>query len=114
MGILNIKEVKAGMKISQPVGNYQGQLLLPSGTVLSDRHLKLLKTWGIVELHVEGIECRKTDKLALLCDETRQIVENEIALLFPCENLDELNMELKRVAINTMINHSSTLKGRIP
>lgn len=113
MGILSIKEVKPGMKITQPVYNYQGQMLLPSNTVISERHMKLLKTWGVVELQIEGVECRIVDKLALLNDENRQIVEKEIAFLFPCENLDEFNMELKRVAINALINHIDELKGKI-
>ncbi|MGV8124569.1 MAG: hypothetical protein AB2L14_32880 [Candidatus Xenobiia bacterium LiM19] len=101
------------MKVTQPAYNYQGHLLLSSGTVLSERHIKLLKAWGVVELNIEGVECRKVDRLALLNDENRQIVEKEIAFLFPCENLDEFNTELKRVAINALINNSHELKGKI-
>jgi len=112
MGILSIKEVKPGMKVAQPVDNYQGQLILPSGTVLSEKHIKLLKTWGVVELNIDGVECRKVDRLALLNDENRQIAEKEIALLFPFENLDEFNMELKRVAVNALINNIDELKGK--
>lgn len=103
MGNLNISEIQSGMALAEPVTNFQGVMLLPKGTVLSDRHLNLLKSWGITGANIEGIERDEKSKLAELNEWDRWAIEEKIKQKFPYEQLDPLNNELKRVAVNVMI-----------
>jgi hypothetical protein len=54
VGTLLIEEAEPGLRVTSPVINEKGQLLLPAGTVLSDRHLRLLKSWGVGSVEIEG------------------------------------------------------------
>jgi hypothetical protein len=113
MGILSVKDIAKGMKLAQPVKNFQGHLLLPEGIELSEKHIKLLKTWGIIEVSVDGLEAEKVDKLLLLSREERNAIEKEIAEMYPSPELDPFNAELKRVAVNFLIATCRTPKKRM-
>ncbi len=54
MSLLPRDKVEEGMTIEKDALNPQGQLLIPRGTVLTSRHLFILETWGIEEIHIEG------------------------------------------------------------
>ncbi len=46
--------LEPGMVLAEPVLNRLGQILLSKGSVLSPRHLTVLKTWGISAAVIEG------------------------------------------------------------
>jgi hypothetical protein len=48
------KDLRAGMELGSDVFNVNGAKLLGSGTVLTDRHLTILQTWGIESVTVKG------------------------------------------------------------
>ncbi len=52
--ILSIEQVEIGMVLANPVVNRYGQVLISNGTELLQRHIKLLKTWGIKFIHLVG------------------------------------------------------------
>ncbi len=54
MGTLLIEEAEPGLRVTSPVINEKGQLLLPVGTVLSGRRLRLLKSWRVGSVEIEG------------------------------------------------------------
>ena len=41
------------MVASADVKNLDGMLLMPTGCELSERHIRILKTWGIAEISVQ-------------------------------------------------------------
>lgn len=44
--------LRSGMIVEEAVTDSAGRVLIPAGTSLTDRHLKLIKSWGIVEVGV--------------------------------------------------------------
>jgi len=56
MSTVPIDELKIGSVISADVKTKQGRLLLVAGTRLEDRHIKILKTWGVYEVPVNAVE----------------------------------------------------------
>ncbi len=44
------------MVLDEPAYSLQGTLLLPEGTVLTERSIRVLKTWGVRRLHVQEEE----------------------------------------------------------
>lgn len=55
MGTINIGDVQADMILAKDVANINGQLLVPKGIKISEKHLTLLQAWGIIEVEIEGV-----------------------------------------------------------
>lgn len=54
-----IEDAEPGMVLHDPVNNFNGKVLLPGGVELTDKHLRALKQWGILEINIvadEGAE----------------------------------------------------------
>ena len=51
---LNIVDLKPGMVLAQSVRNHQGVLLLDAGTKITKKHIRIFKSWGVIEVTVEG------------------------------------------------------------
>lgn len=47
---IDVTDARSGMVLQKDVTNRQGQVLLPAGTALSDRHIQLLSANGIERL----------------------------------------------------------------
>ena len=54
MGLLSVDELKPGMVLERDVLAPNGRLLLGTGTELTPRNITVLKTWGVVDAHVQG------------------------------------------------------------
>jgi hypothetical protein len=54
--IISIEEIKNGMILSEPVFNSSGQTLLPFGIEITEKHVKVLKTWNITSLSIHDDE----------------------------------------------------------
>ncbi len=56
MGKLNLDQIQPGMALASDVFDRNGRILLKAGMVLSDKHLTILKQWGITDADISGIE----------------------------------------------------------
>jgi predicted nucleotidyltransferase len=54
MGRLSINHVLPGMLLAKDAYTFRKQLLLPTGTILSDKNIELMKAWGVSEVDTEG------------------------------------------------------------
>jgi hypothetical protein len=54
MGRVSTGNLQPGMVIAGEVKTFKGQLLLPNGTVLTERHIEKLMAWGVSEADIEG------------------------------------------------------------
>jgi hypothetical protein len=48
-----LEGLEAGMVLAEPIFNRFGQVLLNKGVQISDRHLNVLKTWGIPKVLIQ-------------------------------------------------------------
>ena len=100
MGVLHIHDIKEGMVLAGDITNRHGNVLLKQGETLSAKDILILKTWGITEIDVAGVDRDKVDQREMesLSPEVLEKIEGELAGLFP-EVADNLIMqELYRVA----------------
>lgn len=51
---VNVDEAEEGMVVADDICGPNGQLLLPAGICITAKHLRVLKTWGIRYIGVEG------------------------------------------------------------
>lgn len=54
MGRVNARDVKAGMVLASDIHSRQGQLLLPAGSVVEDKHCRIFKIWGVEAVDVQS------------------------------------------------------------
>jgi hypothetical protein len=99
MGLLSVNDLKDGMVLSTEVRNKHGNVLLKKGYTLSGKHIMLLKSWGITEADIEGVDkdqVEKQEKEALSTDVMASI-EKELKDLFRDFGDNPLMEELYRV-----------------
>lgn len=58
MSVLNIKDLRDKMILAEDVKDNSGRLLISKGTVLTEKSLKIMKMWGIVEADIEDADSR--------------------------------------------------------
>jgi hypothetical protein len=51
---IQLRQLQAGQKLAKDALNAYGRLLLKAGTTIDERHLEILRTWGIVEVDIAG------------------------------------------------------------
>lgn len=56
MGLINISDIQSDMILASPVFGPQGVMLLREGTRITDKHIFLFKTWGVLEVDIEGMD----------------------------------------------------------
>lgn len=52
MAIVSIDNLEAGMTLQSDVRDRSGRLLLPQGSELAEKHLKVFRTWGVTEADI--------------------------------------------------------------
>lgn len=56
MARILLDQVQPGMVLDQPVTNANGRMLIPTGSELSEKHIKAMKMWGIPDVSVKGAD----------------------------------------------------------
>jgi len=54
MGVIKVSHLKPEMLVSNDVKDRNGRLLVAAGTRLTDRHIRIIKIWGVVEADIEN------------------------------------------------------------
>lgn len=54
MALLGIDSLTPGMKVAKDVVEASGQVLLRAGTEVAEKHLRVLRSWGIQQVEIEG------------------------------------------------------------
>ncbi len=98
MGILNISDIKPGMKIAAPVLNQKGLLLLPEGTTLTEKHFFILESWGITEANIDGVSTsgNKLD-ISMLDPAAVNALNNNLQRRFPDTKESDVMSEILRI-----------------
>lgn len=102
MARINVEDLLPGMTLASDLYGPNGRFLLPRGTVLSERHLRVSKMWGVAEADIDDLRAEEAqasqerrfspDILAL----ARRIAEERFQR---CDDSQELIRELKRLCV---------------
>ncbi len=93
MGKVSVQNLQVGLKLASPVVDVYGNTLIAQGSELAEKHLRLLKTWGIIEVNI--VEPRPADDPLeeKLDPETMKVCQEELTPLFEKANLEYPAME---------------------
>ena len=56
MGIIHFEDIQPGMVLNSDLKDRNGRILLKAETPITEKHLKILKMWGILEADIQGVE----------------------------------------------------------
>jgi len=56
MGIINLEDIQVGMVLACDVRERSGRVLLAGGSVITEKHLKVFRMWGITEADISDVE----------------------------------------------------------
>ena len=91
MGILSVEDLEAGMVIAEDVRDRSGRLLIGKGAELSDKTLRVLKTWGIIEVEVEGADSVDGDNaIEALDSDTVEGIKDQLTERFRHNQIDHV------------------------
>lgn len=65
MGIIHLNHIRPGMVVASDVKNLDSMVLFPSGYTLTEKHLLLLRAWGVTEVDVKGVGDQKLHEKVL-------------------------------------------------
>jgi len=54
MALIRISNIKPGQTVSTDVKDRSGRILLSANTELTDDNIKIIKSWGVVEIDIKG------------------------------------------------------------
>lgn len=78
---ISVDDLKPKSILAKNVVNFNGQLLLQNGVEITEKHLALLKKWGIDSVHI-----KTTDKIETPVTFTHSISLEHSEFLIPPEN----------------------------
>jgi hypothetical protein len=56
MGIILLEDIQPGMILNNNLKDRSGRILLGEGTEITEKHLRILKMWGVLEADIQGVE----------------------------------------------------------
>jgi hypothetical protein len=84
LGKVTLDNLTPQMILGADVRDRSGRLLLGAGTELTERHLYILRTWGVVEVEIVGIEdkCTDTEAPETIDPNLLESIESKISPIF--------------------------------
>ncbi len=101
MARVNCNALKVGMMVTADVCNAEGMFLFPAGTQLTDRHLTILGSWGVLDVDVDAPEgMTTTDPLVQIAPEELSRLTGDLKARFlSLDEGDPVAMEVFRVML---------------
>ncbi len=56
MGIIHFEDIQPRMVLNSDLKDRNGRVLLKTGTPITEKHLRIIKMWGILEADIQGVE----------------------------------------------------------
>jgi hypothetical protein len=115
MGAINLENIRPGMVLARDTKDPNGRVLLVSGTELTEKHLRVLKIWGVSEAEIQGID--QEDVVAQAASQVDPVslknAEASAAKLFAYSDKSHPAVaELKRLTVQRFLRAAS--KGGSP
>jgi len=84
MGLVQIDNLAEGMLLAADTHDRNGRLLLTQGTELTNRHIRMFMTWGILKVDIQDYDepLSETSDSDEIAPELLQKAEEELKLLF--------------------------------
>ncbi|MBP6333809.1 MAG: HDOD domain-containing protein [Aminivibrio sp.] len=101
MGLMNVDQLMPGMVLEKNLLAFNGRFLLPRGAVLTEGHIRTMKTWGVVEAEIEGEDATGTAEIIVpeIPGEILRQAERSVSALFAAPPLRSPMKEIYALAL---------------
>jgi hypothetical protein len=82
MARVKLDALREGMVVAAEVKNMDDMLLIPAGCEITQRHIKVLRTWGISEIQIDGGDPSGSTTLLKVAPEVLERMSAELRALF--------------------------------
>jgi len=112
---LKIDDLKPGMILAQPVRNGQGVLLLEAGARITNKNIRIFKSWGVKDIAVLGERSDSKDADEDVAIQGKGSIEIQLKEKF-CDVLDDPVMAaiFKAARIRLMQDSQNSESGHAP
>jgi hypothetical protein len=93
-----LSDLKPGMQLARPVRTQQDLLLLDVETTLSDKHIRLLKSWGVPHVFIYGYTVAEAQHHAVPAEEQQAAITEALHNKFRNVLTDPVMAEIMRAA----------------
>lgn len=109
MGTVSIENIETGMVLASDVRDRSGRMLLVAGVELTQKHLVIFRTWGVLEADIAGHGNDVADQMPTDVDPIQLAAAEEALIpLFRHTNRDHpAILELMRLAALKKVHHVS-------
>jgi hypothetical protein len=105
---VKLDALQEGMVVTSDVKNLDDMLLIPAGCTLTEKHIDILRAWGIPEVQVEsaGESAEAADPLQLLSPEGLASLEVEVRKRFwKFDETSPVQCEMLRLVLRRQARH---------
>lgn len=102
---LNVKELRAEMILAKPVYNHQDLLLLEAGAKITEKNIRMFKSWGVTAVWIKGDSSDDNSKDMRSDAESREMFEIELREKFTDVLDNPVMLEIMRAARNVLSKH---------
>ncbi len=90
MALIILNDITPGMVLAQDVLDSNGRILLREGMALTVRHIRIMKTWGVVDADIKDLSSQEAEdqSMAQLDPVARKKAELKADQLFKQSNLN--------------------------
>jgi hypothetical protein len=93
-----LSDLKPGMQLARAVRTQQDLLLLDAETTLSDKHIHLIKSWGVPHVFVHGHTVGEAEHQALPAEEQQAAITKALQNKFRNVLTDPVMVEIMKAA----------------
>ena len=112
MRTLSVGKLSPGMVLAEAAYNFQGVLLLGAGATLTKNSIRILKSWGVIKVSVEGESKEKTGGDQKTRQRIRAVIQQELQRKFPEIPSDPVIVEIMRVSAAILEERSLLKEGQ--
>lgn len=95
--LVPVDQIELGMVLAAPLVNRYGQVLLAEGVEVQNKHIILMKTWGVKFISVAS---ENDTQVVEVTDEAKKMAEKRLAARMKWEPQTDIETDLLKVAIN--------------
>lgn len=106
MGDVNVDYIKPGMLLADDLKDANGRFLLGRGTVIQEKHIRIMKMWGITSADIEGVDQERAaqEELSHIEPELLKKIQTYVNAIFSEKGSKKANeheaiREIKRLRI---------------
>lgn len=110
MPIIDTDALLPGMVLSKNINDSSGRLLLHAHTVLTDKHVRILRTWGVYQVDITSISGAETPD-PTNHEEITLSAQAKLDSIFSAANLDHSAMQaIYQLALNRITQRRGGVK----